>query len=185
MILPFVKIYTNNIIDINYTRPVFAILLLLSNMIFCLRQPYQSLVIAAGMFRETQKGAIIEAIINIAISILLVNRLGMLGVSIGTLVAMIYRTIDLARFLHSNIIEYDLQQFVKRYVVTLVPMMCFFVVSQKISINPDTYSTWIIQSVIVTFLISGFIIIINYAFYKKDMIMFIDKICHVLNSIIK
>ncbi|MGF2127719.1 lipopolysaccharide biosynthesis protein [Enterococcus casseliflavus] len=185
MLLPFVKIYTNNIIDINYTRPVFAILLLLSNMIFCLRQPYQSLVIAAGMFRETQKGAIIEAIINIAISILLVNRLGMLGVSIGTLVAMIYRTIDLARFLHSNIIEYDLQQFVKRYVVTLVPMMCFFVVSQKISINPDTYSTWIIQSVIVTLLISGFIIIINYVFYKKDMIMFIDKICHVLNSIIK
>ena len=47
---------------------------------------------SAGHFKQTQNSAIIEAIINILISIIFVKLFGLVGVSIAATVAMIYRT---------------------------------------------------------------------------------------------
>ena len=62
------------------------------------------MVLAAGHYKQTQWSAIIEAAVNIAVSVVLVFKFGLTGVAIGTLAAMVYRTAYLARYLSRNII---------------------------------------------------------------------------------
>lgn len=66
---------------------------------YCLRLPYNIMVLAAGHYKQTQWSAIIEATINVVVSILFVFYFGLVGVAIGTLAAMIYRTLYLAIYL--------------------------------------------------------------------------------------
>ena len=88
LIVPFVQVYTFGINDANYIQPVFAVLLTLANAMHCLRLPYNIMVLAAGHYRQTQKNYIVAAILNILVSILTVKVWGLIGVAIGTLVAM-------------------------------------------------------------------------------------------------
>lgn len=95
LIVPFVNIYTSGISDANYIQPVFGIMLLISEAIYCYRYPYVSIAYASGKSKETAKYAYIEAISNIVISVLLVVRFGLVGVAVGTFVSMCYRQIML------------------------------------------------------------------------------------------
>lgn len=94
LIIPFVKYYTRGITDVNYIRPAFAYLMVLAEFICIIRQPYNDLVKVAGHFKQTRIGAWVEAISNIVISLVLVWHFGIVGVAIGTLFAMSFRTIE-------------------------------------------------------------------------------------------
>ncbi len=89
LILPFVNIYTKEISDANYIVPAFSLLISAAQASYCLRLPYNMMVLAAGHYRQTQWSAIIEAMINIIVSVVLVRRFGLVGVAVGTLAAML------------------------------------------------------------------------------------------------
>lgn len=92
LIMPFERLYTHNINDADYAQPLFAALMLLAEGIYCVREPYVNLAYQSNRFKEVKKYAYAEALINITASLLLVGRLGLVGVAVGTLAAMLYRT---------------------------------------------------------------------------------------------
>ena len=94
LIVPFVQVYTKDITDVNYIRYTFGALLVISEYIWAIRLPYSSIISSAGHFKETRKGAWVEAIVNIIISLILVKKYGIVGVAIGTIIAMAIRTIE-------------------------------------------------------------------------------------------
>ena len=110
---PFVKIYTSNIKDADYRAPVFMALMILAQIIFCMRTIYYTLIKAAGHFKETQNSAFIEMILNLVISIIAVNKWGLAGVAFGTLIASIYRLIYCVIYLSKNIIKRKVSIFLK------------------------------------------------------------------------
>ena len=81
LIVPFVRVYTADISDANYIVPAFAYLITLAQAAYCLRLPYIIMVLAAGHYRQTQWSAIIEAAINIVVSVVLVFNFGLIGVA--------------------------------------------------------------------------------------------------------
>lgn len=101
----FVSLYTSGINDANYYQPIFALIIVIANLVFCLREPYRILVYSAGLFKETNIGAILEAVINIVLSIALVYLFGLVGVAIGTLVAALFRLLYFYFFLQKNILR--------------------------------------------------------------------------------
>lgn len=70
MILPFVSIYMKGVTDANYIVPSFAVLIVLANASYCLRMPYNTVIFAAGHFKQTQASSVIEASINVVVSII-------------------------------------------------------------------------------------------------------------------
>ena len=60
---------------------------------------------AAGKFKETNFGAVVEAVLNLGISILLVWKYGLIGVAIGTLIATVYRMLYFVRYLNQNVLK--------------------------------------------------------------------------------
>ena len=118
LINPFVQLYTRGVTDANYHRVLFAYILLLSEAVYCIRQPYHTLIMAAGHFKQTQGFAFLEAGTNIVLSVLLVTRYGVVGVAVGTLVAMTLRTILIADYLKREILYRNFSLFAIRQIVT-------------------------------------------------------------------
>lgn len=117
LLFPFVQIYTREIIDANYYRPLFGVLLMLAQMIYCLRSPYVNVTHAKGHFRETARYAYTEAVLNILLSVALVSRLGLVGVAIGTCAAMAYRMIAHILYLQKRILKRSPWKAVRRLIL--------------------------------------------------------------------
>lgn len=167
MILPFVKVYTKGVTDANYIVPVFAILIVAANASYCLRMPYYMMVQAAGHFKETQLSSILEASLNVLISILMVQRFGLIGVAIGTLVAMTYRTVYLAWYLKKNILGRPFIHFLKHVAVDVVVIGLSILISRFIPSPEVSWASWILISVIVALIVSIIVIALNYICFRS------------------
>lgn len=151
LIMPFISIYTRGVTDVNYNRPLFAYILTAAIAAYCIRIPYHAVVLAAGHFKQTKKGAYLEAAINVIVSIVLVNIIGIEGVAIGTLVAMLYRTIQYAFYLSKNVIQRSSFCFIKKliiYMVSVLVIILFVNIIQEPVFR--TYYDWLNYAIIVT-----------------------------------
>ena len=93
LVTPFVMIYTNNVTDTNYYHPIFGILLMLSEGFYLIKNAHVDLAYSANKFKDMKKPCYIEALLNIVISLILIKPLGLIGITIGTLTAMLYRMV--------------------------------------------------------------------------------------------
>lgn len=169
-ITPFVMLYTRNVTDADYYQPLFGWLITIAEMLFCVREPYVTVAYAANKFKDFTKIAYTEAILNIIISCLLVSKLGLIGVAIGTIISMGYRTITQVCYLHKHILR---RSFLKLFRGSLLFGVGFLVIVffSNILFEPicSTVIEWIIYAVknsILAILVYGVIITI---FYNKQI----------------
>ena len=166
LILPFVSIYTKGITDADYIVPAFAVLMTLAQAVYCLRLPYNIMVLAAGHYKQTQWSAIVEAAVNIFLSILLVFHYGLIGVAIGTLVAMLYRTIYLVWYLSRHILHRPIRYFMKHAIVDTISAAAICISTLWIVSQGGTYVSWIWMAVKVMSVGILEMILINGIFYR-------------------
>lgn len=135
----FVSIYIGSNADYKYDRIAFPFIIALSQMIICIREPLNLLILSANKFRETNKGAAIEAIVNITISTVLIRKMGLIGVAVGTLIASIYRLFYFMVYLKNNIIYLNLKKTIKPILFTVVyitVIYCFYL-NFKVIYDPN------------------------------------------------
>lgn len=178
LIIPFVNIYTKGIEDINYIIPSFAILITIAQATYCYRLPYSLMILAAGHYKQTQSSAIIEVIINIILSIAFVKYYGLIGVTIGTIIAMLYRTCYFAVYLSKNIINRNLKYFIKNLMVDIFSILIMYISTSPFKIKASNFIEWIETAFIVSIICIIETIIINLIFnfkFIKKYIKFIQK----------
>lgn len=170
LIVPFIKVYTLGITDANYIRPVFATLLVLAEFVWAIRLPYSSITLAAGHFKETRKGAWVEAISNIVISLILVWKYGIVGVAIGTLVAMLIRTVEFVYHTNKYILERKQSESTIRFGIIAIQLMVVALLSKLLPTYEFTnYLIWIKYACMVLILTLIIVLPINLIVYKKDV----------------
>lgn len=170
LIVPFVSVYTKNITDANYIRPIFAVILTLSEFAWSIRLPYSSITLAAGHFKETRKGAWIESISNIVISVILVIKYGIVGVAIGTLLAMIIRTIEFVYHTNKYILNRNILINIKKIILIVIEVLISVFVTKIIPvIKIINYITWIEYAIIVFVIVTLITFTINSIVYKEDL----------------
>ena len=170
LIVPFVSVYTNGINDANYYQPVFAILLTFANAVYCIRLPYNIVVLAAGHYKQTQASAIIEMLINVIVSIVLVFKFGLIGVAIGTLIALGYRTVYLAVYLCNNILKYSIMDFLKNVGVDFLCVMLIILLTYPMKLSELSYVCWVILALQVFVTVLLVVIIVNLIFNRHYML---------------
>lgn len=169
LIVPFVSIYTKGITDANYIRPIFGVLLVLSEFMWAIRLPYSSITLAAGHFKETKKGAWIEAITNIVLSIILVFKYGIIGVAIGTLVAMLIRTVEFVYHTNKYILNRNIFESVKKIIIIIIEVLLIVFLSKYLpKINIISYLTWIEYALLVGILSVVIVLSANIIIYRKE-----------------
>ena len=182
LIVPFVEVYTKGIKDADYIRYAFGHLIVISEYIWVIRLPYSSITLAAGHFKETRKGAWVEAIVNIVISIILVSKFGIIGVTIGTIVAMIIRTIEFVYHTNKYILKRNIMNNVNKILVVILETIIIFVLFKVTPQLPNiTYTNWIINAMIIDIEASIVTFLINGVIYKENMKEILSSVKNIVN----
>ena len=177
MMIPFVMIYTKGVTDVNYNRPLFSFLLILGGVFNCFRVPYRAITIVAGHYKQTRNGALMEAAINIIVSIIGVIQFGLIGVALGTLCAMVFRTLQYVVYLSKNIMYRDVKYFIKHALLCFAIMAVVYFVSQLyMPASMDGWMTWVIYATITTLIAIVLTLGTDYLFYKHDMVNLLSKV---------
>ncbi len=176
LIVPFILVYTNGITDANYEVPLFAILICCAQAMYCFRIPYNTMICAACHYRETQTSAIIEMILNIVISSVFVQQFGLVGVAIGTIVAVSYRIIYFVWYLKRIILERSPFHFFKHLVVDIFQLLLIVAISSFVQMKIDNYIQWVIAAMINCVIAAVIVIIINFICYRKEIQLMLIRV---------
>ena len=169
LLVPFMEVYTKGINDANYIRPAFACLIIIAEFIVIIRQPYDDLVKVAGRFKETRIGAWVEAVSNIVISIILVHKLGIIGLAIGTMVAMFIRTIEIMCYASKHILQRSVWQVFKNVIVIAFEIVVISIIMNFIpEFEVYSYGTWVLKGVCVFGVSSAVVLVVNLFVHKNS-----------------
>lgn len=170
LIVDFVRVYTYGINDADYIQPLFAVLITIANAGHCLRLPYNILILAAGHYKQTQSNYIIAMILNIVISIATVKMWGLIGVAIGTLIAMAYQTVWMAKYDSKNIICWPFKNFLKQCGVDAITVIIASLATFKIPMLSVSYVSWFLLAIEVFGIWLIISIVINTIFYRERVL---------------
>lgn len=179
LVTPFVQVYTKGITDANYYQPIFGYLMMAAEAVYCFRDPYVTVTYVSGKYKETAKYAYIEAVLNIVISVILVSKLGLIGVAIGTLLAMSYRMISHMMYIAKNLFERELKKSLKCLLVhSMIAILSATLVTLLIRIDVQNYSDWIIEAVATVVIVVAVMVAVLYMTYRKQLCLFTKRLIH-------
>ena len=138
-ILPFMKLYTAGITDVEYIHTLYPILFVLVGLLSTGRYPSAAMIHISGHFKQTQNSATIESAINILVSVILIHRFGIIGVLIGTVVSSCYRTVYLIGYVNKNIIKRKSLNSYKCWLASFCVYLVVMYVNQFIHWRLDSY----------------------------------------------
>ena len=154
LILPFVSIYTGGVTDAQYHQPVFALLMIWGSYAYSIRHPFGCAVSAAGHYKETKVGAVVEMVLNLGLSLILVKPLGLIGVALGTFISMSYRTIYTVWYLSKNILQRPVWKFLLKLVCNLiVSAILIWLVPKFVGVNAATILELLVCAVKVSLIV--------------------------------
>ncbi len=138
-ILPFLKLYTAGVTDVNYLDPVLPILFTLVFLMKVGRYASSSVIHYAKHFQQTQSRAIVEAVINVVVSVAASFRFGIYGVLIGTIAALLYRTNDLIIYSNHVILKRSCWPTYLRWISCFLVFGLVIFAAQFISMDLSSY----------------------------------------------
>ncbi|MCC8050515.1 MAG: polysaccharide biosynthesis C-terminal domain-containing protein [Clostridiales bacterium] len=169
LIFGFVKLYTEGVSDINYIQPVFATFLCIAEYVYCTGIIYNNMIMGAGHLEQTKWISISEALINICLSFILVSKIGIIGVSIGTLVAFIFANIANIVYMRRNIYKMSLTLIIKSYLSNIIAGVITIIIFNKlISFTFQNYLVFAIYGLFVTLVTFALVFVINFLFFKRE-----------------
>lgn len=168
LINPFLSLYTSGVNDIQYVDKylpwLFAAFYVLHNG----RTSSATLINIAQHFERTKWRAVVEAIINVTISVICINIFGIYGVLLGTVAALFYRSNDMiiyaARILdRSCLITY------KRWIINLVVFAFCSAIINLFTIPAENYLQLFCSACIVSLFVISVFILANIIMEKENM----------------
>lgn len=138
-ILPFMKLYTSGVNDINYLDNKVALLFVIYYLMTASRANEAEMINYAQHFKLTQTRCIIEAVINLGVSLISVYFLGIYGVLIGTIVALLYRLNDMVLYANHRILHRSAWVTYKRIITNSVTFALISIASASIPWSMGSY----------------------------------------------
>lgn len=138
-LLPFISLYTKGITDVNYIDQHLPFAFIIVQLLFAGRYPSDAMVHIAGHFRQTQTSAVVETVLNLSVSIILVQFFGIYGALMGTVVSSLFRTNYLILYVNKHIIGRNPFQSYKCWIVNFCVYSCVAYLNRLIAVPLDSY----------------------------------------------
>lgn len=170
MILPFLRIYTSGISDVNYVDKYIAILFIAAELLDLIRMPCLRTINYAKHYKQTLSRSIIESSINLIVSIVGVIYMGIYGVLLGTVIALSYRTIDIIIYANKKVLEKKPLKSIACFAINLVLIVLIPMGYSLLNIKITNFWDFIVVGLIVTPTVGIIYFLVNFLFFKKDII---------------
>lgn len=160
LIIPFMKLYTGGVTDINYVDSIIASLFILYYLIDNGRKPAGVLINIAQHFDKTKWCAALEAIINLSSSIVLTVLFGIYGVLFGTIIALLYRANDMILY-EAMLLKRSPWITYRRWGRNAILFLIIILFSKRLPICINHYSDFILWGTVLSILIIPIFIMVN------------------------
>lgn len=173
-ILDFMELYTKGISDADYVLKYMPILFTTFKLLVSGRATCGFVQGYARHFKKTQNRAIVEAVINLVVSLVFVNICGIYGVLIGTIAALLYRANDMIIYTNRRILNRSSWFTYKYWLVNLVLFVLTVVVAKNlIPQNINSYFSLILIIMVSTIVIVAVFVGVTFMMtYKESKYMF-------------
>jgi O-antigen/teichoic acid export membrane protein len=140
LILPFMKLYTAGVNDVNYIDMWLPILFIVIKLLTNARASSNNVITIAGHFKNTQNRSILESAINLVASIVFVLFMGIYGVLMGTIAALLYRSIDIVVYASKHLLNRSPWVTFRRWLTNAVVFVGITLISSAIHIPIHSYA---------------------------------------------
>lgn len=174
LILPFLRLYTSGVTDVNYIDRFVAILFIATEVLDLIRMPSLRTINYAKHFKETLSRSLFETVINIVVSIVGVILFGIYGVLLGTFVALLYRTCDIIIYANKKILDKSpVKVFVSIIINTIVMCGSVFIYN-RFHISISNYFDFIVNGIVLTTIVLLIFLTIAILFLKPNIKLFLS-----------
>lgn len=165
----------------------------LSLLLFCLvafqittERPLNIVINSQGLFKETKRAAMLEAILNVAFSFLLVNKFGISGVLIATIIAKLVTTfIHYPICIYKNLFNKKAIGYFANYVLVLVIMFLGIFGMYKFNFMTNSVFNWLLYVLISAVIVLIYLAIIFYICFRSFRRL-VDRLkFYIMNNILK
>ena len=173
-LLPLIQIYTQGINDANYSNSLLVILFVVMNLLSNGKLPSNHVLEFSGKFEETRSHSIWEMVINITVSIIAILKWGICGAIIGTIVALLYRSVMMIHYSNKKVLDRSVFSTYKLWIVNgsvFAGIMCIFFVD---SFSGLSFMDLLVKGIIHTLWIVPLYALVNFAFSKNAYMHLIE-----------
>ncbi len=174
LIIPFIKLYTNGVTDVDYINQELPLLFCLVQLFSWSRYVTGALSSIAGYAKRVSYISLIEAITNITLSVVLVHKYSIVGVLIATVVALPLKVLYLTWLSDKKILN---RSFYKTFAILGTNAALFVgtvIAKEHIGIEPTTYGQFVVDGIILTFIYLIFGGVLN-TIANPDVFTFVRK----------
>ncbi|MBQ8894618.1 MAG: sugar isomerase [Clostridia bacterium] len=164
--VPFLALYTEGM-DANYLLTYMPLLVVSVEILSYMRIPSQNVIIYAGHFKETQWRSLLESAINLVLSLALVYFLGIYGVLIGTVVALLYRANDIILYSNHKILNRSAFPVYRTVIVNVVWGCLAVFLFNMLPLHLDNYVSVILTAIVVCIIMVPAQLAVNFLIHKK------------------
>lgn len=161
LIIPFIKLYTNGITDIEYVYNYLPVMFCLVQIISWSRYISGNLTALAGYAKKTSVVSVIEAAINVILSCALVPYFGIYGVLAATVIALPVKVIYCTYLTDKVILKRSYRNSVLILGINFLMFILIVLVNEQISLSIDSYFEFFVWGIIITIIISVVGVILN------------------------
>ena len=167
LITPFLRLYTVGIVDIQYVDRFLPILFTFVFLLQAARGPMQLVTEYAQKFRETQVQSILEMVINLVVTFIAVIHWGIYGVLIGTIIALIYRSIAIIWYVDRNILHKSPWITCKRWGWNAFLFLIISILDRLYPLTAEKYDILILKGILAA-LIVAFLYALALRVFEKE-----------------
>ena len=157
LLIPFVRLYTANM-DIEYVYAFLPWLYISIEILTVGREAMMRTIDVAGHFKKTQWRAVAETGINVVVSIVAIlvmkhffgNIGGLYGALMGTIAAMLYRTIDINIYANTKILHRKAWKPFWCMLSNAVSFLLIYLVSRLVPMEMGSYLQFLLYAVLIS-----------------------------------
>lgn len=177
--IPFIKLYTDDIADVNYVYGSLPLMFSLIKIFSWSRYISGNLTGVAGYAKQVSRISLIEALLNVVLSVALVKVYGIVGVTLATVIALPLKVLYCTYIADKKVMKRSYKKTILIWGANFVVFMLAVLVRHNVSLPIDNYFTFAIAGILllVVFLIIGticncianrdFLPIVRKAIFKK------------------
>ncbi len=175
LINPFLTLYTADIIDVTYVDKYLPLLFAAYYLMHSGRTSSNLVINIAQQFDNTKWQSVLESLINIVCSIFLTYFLGIYGVLLGTIIALLYRTNDMIIFA-SKVLNRKSVITYKRWIQNIIVFVLMYLFLSFFKIKIDNYFSFIEIAIVLCLTVIPIFVFVNYFTEKRFFIVLIQYI---------
>lgn len=174
--VPFIRIYTHGVTDVNYIYPFLPLLFGLIQILSWDRYVAGNLSGIAGYAKIVSKVSVVEAFTNIILSVVLSFEFGLYGITLATVVSLLFKLIYLTVLSNRRILQRGIMKTLSKIIIYLLAygIITFISIYYPVEI-PDLYS-FVVVGVVVLITISIVFFILAVLVDRRSFKSLIEKV---------